>query len=148
LKKVRKNNLFFTLLILVLSIFVWMFISYYNRPVDYVNKTSLSHNAFTTNQFLEKLGTSESKLEAVYVNQVIEIKGVINDITYRNNKYTLILQGEEHSKLILCEMQVNQEEKIKHYLKGEKIIIKGVYKGCLMDAIFLNCIILEKNANT
>jgi hypothetical protein len=78
------------------------------------------------------------------IEKAIEIDGIINEITFRNNKYTLILSEKRYNTLVLCEMQTDQNQKMEILHVGEKVKIKGVLKGVLMDVIVLNCIILEK----
>ncbi len=94
-----------------------------------INELILEHKTETFKQFVEK---------------AIEVEGVIKEITFRNDKYTIILSEKNHNTLVLCEMQIDQNQKMTKLNVDEKIKIKGVLKGVLMDVIVLNCIILEK----
>ena len=94
-----------------------------------INELILEHKNETFKKFIEK---------------AIEIEGTINTITYKNNKYTLILSEKDNNTLILCEMQTDQNQKIAKLNVGGKVKIKGILKGVLMDVIVLNCIILDQ----
>ncbi len=98
----------------------------------------------TSSEFFEDLESSEN--DAEYVDKTIEIEGEISKINYKNERYTIMLHGNGSDSFILCEMQQAFNPKIKEYLTGETITVRGIYKGKLMDAIFLNCAIIEKNA--
>ncbi|WP_161991980.1 OB-fold protein [Flagellimonas algicola] len=74
--------------------------------------------------------------------KVIEITGAIKEINKKNNRLTVILhvQGKEHPSII-CDMMEGQENLIKEFEPTDTLVIKGVFKGILKDAIFLNCVV-------
>jgi len=76
------------------------------------------------------------------IEKVIEVDGVLKEIKYTNDVYTLYLTDENNETYILCELQKDQFTKVSQLVVGEKIKIKGVLKGHLMDVILLNCIII------
>ncbi len=75
-----------------------------------------------------------------YIEKAIEIESVIKEITFKEGKYTLLLHGDDNNTFILCEMQKNQNDLIKKLQVGDVVVVKGVLKGFLKDAILLNCI--------
>lgn len=90
---------------------------------------------------------NENIANSEYIEKTIEIEGVIKDITLINNRYTVLLQGETDFSCVICDMQPNQYNNIKKLELGQDIVLKGICKGFLMDAIFLNCIILNPQDN-
>lgn len=78
---------------------------------------------------------------ALYIERAIEVKGNIKDITHRDGTYSIILNGldERH---IICEMQIDQNTDVQNFVIGEEVVIKGILKGFLFDAILLNCIVI------
>ncbi|WP_027077244.1 OB-fold protein [Maribacter antarcticus] len=90
---------------------------------------------------------NESSANSEYIEKTIEIAGVIKDITFLNNRYTVLLQGETDFSCVICDMQSNQYKSIKKLELGQNIVLKGICKGFLMDAIFLDCIILNPKDN-
>ena len=92
----------------------------------------------------ESLNSGTNK--SLYIEKAIEVRGVIKDLSKYNDSYTLYLQGEGDNG-ILCEMQ-DDFEFDKHKMEiGDTVIIKGIYKGHLLDAILLNCILVSDNLN-
>ena len=78
--------------------------------------------------------------------QVVQIEGVINEINYLNNRVTILLgSGKKDSAQVICDMQKNQTAKISKLKLKDTIKLKGIYKGSLADAIFLNCVISQEN---
>lgn len=90
---------------------------------------------------------NENIANSEYIEKTIEIEGVIKDITFLNNRYTVLLQGETDFSCVICDMQPNQYNNIKKLELGQDIVLKGICKGFLMDAIFLDCIILNPQDN-
>lgn len=76
-----------------------------------------------------------------FIEQAIEVDGILKQIKYKNNIYTLYLTDGSNKTYILCELQNDQIKKVPNLVIGEHIKIKGVLKGHLKDIILLNCII-------
>ncbi|MGY3794586.1 OB-fold protein [Aquimarina sp. 433] len=82
-----------------------------------------------------------------YKNKVVEVTGSIKEISYLNNRSTLILEGNTKSSSIICDIQPNHKMKLKKLKEGDTITIKGVCKGYLKDVILLNCVLTNQNTN-
>lgn len=81
----------------------------------------------------------------IAAEQVVEIQGVIRGINYDNNRATILLgTGDDPSSYVICDMQNSQKEKMAKLNIKDTIKLKGVFKGFLEDAIFLNCIISNR----
>ncbi len=76
--------------------------------------------------------------------QIVEIEGVVREINYLNNRITILLSsGTSENAFVICDMQNNQSEEISNINPTDTIKLKGIFKGFLEDAIFLNCIISQ-----
>lgn len=79
------------------------------------------------------------------VEKVVEIEGVIREINYDNNRATILLGSAiDTSSFIICDMQNSQKEAMAKLNPKDTIQLKGVFKGFLEDAIFLNCVISNR----
>ncbi len=76
------------------------------------------------------------------IEKAIEVKGTLKEVHSKNNIYTLYISDGSNKTYILCEMQKDQIHKIPHLKIGDKILVKGILKGHLLDIILLNCIII------
>lgn len=75
---------------------------------------------------------------------LVEIKGVIKEINYLNNRVTILLEGsDENASHVICDMQTMQSEDLARLAVRDTIVLKGMYKGFLKDAIFLHCVLSE-----
>ncbi len=103
--------------------------------------------SLTTNELIKQLNKGEREHLDQYIEKAIEIKGTLYKMTQKRNTYSLLLKGSTSDTLVLCEMQQDQNLLISELKIGEEVIVKGTLKGFLMDAILLNCIVLEKEIN-
>ncbi|WP_299364130.1 hypothetical protein [Winogradskyella sp.] len=139
-----KNIVFKVSVVVVILILVgFVFAMFGKKDTSRIKtKTKLS-----SSELLQKTTNSDSLLLNDYIEKAIEVTGPIKDITIKDNKVTILLHGGHESRLVICEMQTNQNKYMDQLSKGEVVNIKGVFKGVLLDAILLNCIIIEKNRN-
>ncbi|MFP2995775.1 hypothetical protein ABN763_07680 [Spongiivirga sp. MCCC 1A20706] len=84
-------------------------------------------------------------MESSLVEKAIEVEGVLKEVTFKHDKFSLILEGGYKDKLIICELKNDQSEAIKNLKKGTIVTVKGILKGYLKDAILLQCIIIDKS---
>lgn len=85
----------------------------------------------------------ESKANSDFVERVIEVKGVVKEVTFLNNRYTVLLQGQGEYACLICDMDEDEVDQINEVTIGDTITLKGVCKGFLMDAILLNCVLVN-----
>lgn len=104
-------------------------------------KTEIS---LTANELLKDLNEEDEKQFEQYIEKALEIDGTIYQITYKAGKYSLLLRGDKIDALVLCEMEKDQAPLIELLKVGDEVKVKGILKGFLMDAILLNCIVLEE----
>jgi hypothetical protein len=104
-------------------------------------KTEIS---ITTNELFKDFNSDKEESLDKYIEKAMEIEGTLYQVTYRGGKYSLLLRGDKIDKLVLCEMQKDQTPLIELLKVGDEVKVKGILKGFLMDAILLNCIILEE----
>ena len=88
---------------------------------------------------------NELQANATYVNKVIEVSGVIKDISLLNDRYTVFLKSETFSKnFVMCDMSPSGKIQGDQLTIGDSITLKGVCKGYLLDVIMLNCIPIDE----
>ena len=131
--------------LLVVFLLLFMAIIYINRVTPDTQSID-THASLTTNEMISLLENTNSEHLKEYIEKAIEIKGVLKEVTHRGGKTTLILTGDEDSKYILCEMQDDQGIKVERLEKDTMIVVKGIFKGVLLDAILLNCILVDNIA--
>ena len=128
-------------IILLLFLFVFIFIINKETPDTRLIDT---HASLTTNEMISLLDDQNNKHLDSYIEKAIEIKGILKEKNKKRGKLTLLLTGEKNTKFILCEMQDDQADKIQNLDIGTQVLIKGIFKGSLLDAILLNCILIDQ----
>ena len=100
--------------------------------------------SITTNELFKNFNNEKEASFEQYIEKALEIKGTLYKITYKNNKYSLLLRGNQIDQLVLCEMQEDQAPIVESLKIGDEVMVKGILKGFLMDAILLNCIVIKE----
>lgn len=111
------------------------------------NENSLSTKAelhVTSEDLVTSFLSNEELANATYVEKTIEVEGIVKEVTFLNNRYTVLLQGSGEYMCIMCDMKENQIAQVQTLTKGDSVILKGICKGFLMDAILLNCVLVKK----
>ena len=77
-----------------------------------------------------------------YVGKVIDTEG-IKKISFKNNRNTLLLEGNQINSGVLCDIETIDSIEFKRLVVGQKIRVKGTCKGFLKDVILLNCVLID-----
>jgi len=93
----------------------------------------------TANDLVATYTNDETKSNALYAGKIIEVTGTIKEITFLNNRTTIILNSTSETFGVICDINPNQKETIYQLKKHQKIKVKGICKGFLKDVILLNC---------
>ncbi|WP_299601558.1 hypothetical protein [uncultured Aquimarina sp.] len=101
----------------------------------------------SSTSLVASFSTDEQSANDSYKNKILEVTGSIKEISYLNNRSTLILEGNTKTSSIICDIQPNHKMKLKKLREGDTITIKGVCKGYLKDVILLNCVLTNQNTN-
>lgn len=120
----------------------YVYFEYTKPPKDIENaKTEVevsSENLVAMFLFNEDLANS------TFVEKTIEVEGIIEKITFKNDHYSVFLQAQEKGSKIICAMKPSKTNLIKNLRPGENVRLKGICKGYLKDVIMLNCILANK----
>ncbi|MDB2606225.1 OB-fold putative lipoprotein [Zobellia sp.] len=85
---------------------------------------------------------------ALTPEKIVEIEGIVKEISNLNNRMTVLLEGgTNESACVICDMQEDQTKDLKNIKPKDTIRLKGVFKGFLKDAIFLHCVISQRTIN-
>lgn len=139
MKSAIKNSI-----LIIMSIACIMTIYYFYNYKNIDTRKARTEISLTANELLTELNDNDDERFEQYIEKAMEIEGTIYQITYKAQKYSLLLRGDKIDKLVLCEMQKDQTPLIELLKVGDDVKVKGILKGFLMDAILLNCIVLEE----
>jgi len=144
MKAVKKNRavLLLTGLVIILSAY-FFFNKFYLQPSSAIDIVSKQPAYQLDVKAVLSLIDNED-INYIKPEEIIEVKGVIKEINYLNNRITILLGSDNNIRAcVICDMQRNQEIKISSLKTQDTIKLKGVFKGFLTDAILLNCVISQ-----
>jgi hypothetical protein len=143
LLKTKRRNLS-AILSTGIVLFVLAFMVYFHINREQPNTQFVDTQAhLSPNEFISLFDSINGYQAEQYVDKAIEIKGMLKKVTRREDTYTLFIDSHKDGQYIMCEMQIDQIEKIKSIQPDEIITVKGIFKGVLLDAILLNCILID-----
>lgn len=143
----KKRNI----VLLVLSALLIAFCIYVNAKLteeSYIDIENVSTELnITSNKLVANFMDNEERADSMFSGKIVEITGRVKEVTFLNNRNTVILYGHNSTSGIICDFGTNQLEEIKRLSKNQKVSIKGVCKGFLKDVIILNCLLMKTNLN-
>ena len=134
-----KNKFFLIAVLLLVSINAY----YYIVPLFASSVKNLENTAaeltLTANDLVATYTNDETKSNTLYSGKIIEVIGTIKEITFLNNRTTIILNSTSETFGVICDINPNEKKTIYKLKKHQKIKVKGICKGFLKDVILLNC---------
>ena len=133
--------------ILLIIIIVLLAINGYNYLLPAFSKTEKDLQninfdiAINSDELIASFIKDEKQSNNFYAEKIIEITGFVKEVTFLNNRNTVILYGKQKDFGIICDTHPSQINKIKSLKEHQKIKVKGICKGFLKDVILLNCYI-------
>lgn len=139
MKAQLKFLIILTIVTIILSgYFVWKF------SLDSSNKDLYKEKAeliVSVDELVNAYTNNEEKSDSLYAGKIMEVSGSIKEITFLNDRTTVILKSNTHNFGIICDINPNEKEKIPHLKQHQSVTVKGICKGFLKDVILLNCTI-------
>ena len=112
----------------------------YNKPhqgiSDEIPAYSLNAEALVSEYDLD-----EKKANAKYLGKVVEVLGIISEKSKdKKGDYNITLQGPDLAG-IGCEFEKTIQNKLVNLKEGQKIKVKGICTGILMDVVLVDCVV-------
>jgi hypothetical protein len=87
-------------------------------------------------------------MNGLKTEQIVEVTGLVKETNLMNGRITVLLKGNNDSPpYIICDMMPHQKTTVSQFKPNDSVKIKGVFKGYLKDAVFLDCIVTFSQAN-
>ncbi|GAA4271583.1 hypothetical protein U6A24_13435 [Aquimarina gracilis] len=135
-----KNKIKPLVLILVLITTVSIYFKYSEPAFSDISKVATDIEV-NSKELVSSYILNEKTANTAYRGKIVEVDGIVKEVTFLNDRNTIILYGSSKHSNVICDMQLSQAEEVRKLVKGQKIRIKGVCKGFLKDAILLHCIL-------
>ncbi len=91
---------------------------------------------------------NQKLMNGLKTEQIVEVTGLVKETNLMNGRITVLLKGNNDSPpYIICDMMPHQKKTVSQFKPNDSVKIKGIFKGYLKDAVFLDCIVTFSQAN-
>ncbi|MCX2678687.1 hypothetical protein OOZ15_01920 [Galbibacter sp. EGI 63066] len=121
---------------------LFIFVRLYNKPHTDVHSSRPIHQV-TGKSIVDEFKNNEDKANDTYLDKVVEVEGTVKNIDTANGNGIITLGPDGYMESIICNMEPTENRKMLSLKKGQKIKIKGICTGFLMDVILIRGIIVK-----
>ncbi len=132
------------LVLIIISLF--FIINLYNKPFIDIKKSN-PELVISAQEILSDYQADENLANKKYVDNLIQIKGEIADISFDNGISIITLKDISGFSSIICHMLPEANLNVLKLKKGNQIVIKGVCTGFLIDIMMVRCVLTNDNFN-
>lgn len=129
-----------------LALVVWGVLWGYSRWNEKPNTFDVEEEvelSMSSEDLVQAFVENEPEATTLFAEKTIDVQGQLKEISFLNNRYTIILYGGSKFNGLMCDMNPLEADKLAQLQEGDQIHLRGVCKGFLMDAILLNCVLLK-----
>ena len=94
-------------------------------------------------EFLKQFEDNEAEATARYTDKTINVHGIVGYTNVTDTSATVYLNGSSVASVI-CEFQKDSYTEPQKLKEGDRVTIKGICSGYLMDVVMVRCVIDEK----
>jgi len=128
---------FLALIILLLAL-KWVF-----RPASKTVQKEKPEFIFEASALVKEFETDEQTANTLYLDKIIEVSGTVDDITEDETVIIVTLKDPGSISGILCSFDKSTVAS-ENFEKGEKIDVKGICTGYLMDVVLTKCAVTDE----
>lgn len=121
---------------------LFIFIKQYNKPHIDVLSSGPDH-VMTAENMIKEYVEDEKKANSKYLDRIVQVEGVVKEISTANGNSVITLQPENLTESIICNMRPTENKKVFGLQNGQKISIRGVCTGFLLDVILVRAVIVH-----
>jgi len=115
----------------------------YNKPHQNMTK-AVADLQITATQIFTDFDTDESQANAKYLDKIVAISGIIKEIsTDENGMTSLTLEAGSDMFGVICQMDNLTKHTRTDFQEGEKVKMKGICTGVLMDVVLVRCVLID-----
>jgi hypothetical protein len=81
--------------------------------------------------------------ETKYLNKTVQVSGIIKEVVKENGATSIKLEANDPVGDVSCELDKFTIQKEKTYNVGDKITMKGICTGKLMDIVIDRCVLVQ-----
>ena len=122
---------------------LFIFIKIYNKPHIDVHSSTPDY-IITIENITDEFNRDEEEANQKYLDKIIQVEGIINDIDILDGHSTITLTSPENpTKTVVCNMVATENIKAIKLQQGQKITVRGICTGYLMDVMLVKTVIID-----
>ncbi len=137
--KFLSNKIFWFLFLAFLFLLFYGLRQYYKPHINIAKSTA--EYKLSVDDLLDKYISNETLAEKEISGKIIEVSGVVKEISLDETKNIIVLKGNDAN--VICHLQKSEIGKIQNIKENTKIIIRGNCSGFLLDVMLTDCIIIN-----
>lgn len=115
----------------------------WNKPHKNIVKAAPDLIMESTNLFSD-YEADEATANTKYLNKLIQVTGVVKLVTRDDDgKVSIVLDSGSELAGVICELDELTKHPRTDFKEGEKITIKGICTGMLMDVVLVRCVVVS-----
>lgn len=128
--------------VLCFLIGIFIFMKKYNKPHVNVDK-NVAHFQMSSSDLLTSFEIDETSANHNYLEKIIEVSGTVSGVDLEGTNAIVILAVENGIGSVQCHFKPIDKNKLKSLSVNEKVRIKGICTGYLMDVILVNSVLVN-----
>lgn len=130
------------LIVLLVAAIIGGIIGYrqYNKPHRNLKSEEVTAQ-ITAQELFDDYKKDEAAANEKYLDNILQISGTIEKVNIEEEKSTLQLQTDDLMAGIICEFEKGELKTIP--TAGEKINVRGICTGMLMDVVLVRCVLMK-----
>lgn len=137
----KKFNIALNVLTALLAVGSYLYSEYTRPPED--RRDAETEVRISSELLAGSFSANEQQANTDYVEKTIEVVGNIEKISFKNDRYTVLLEARNQASSVICDLLPSNGEAAEKLELGQTVRLKGICKGYLMDVILLNCILIK-----
>ena len=131
------------IVLVILGVAAYAYREYTRKPADLDTvQAEASVDAAALVQLYEK---DEQQANTLYLGKAIDVTGVVSEINnQKDTSVNIMLGNKDDMHRVSCLLNINQVDKVKNIQSGQKISLRGICTGYLLDVELNRCVIINK----
>lgn len=131
------------IIVLIIGLFAYSYHEYTRKPADLDSvESEASVEALVLVQAYEK---NEQQANKLYLGKAIDVTGPVSEVNnQKNTSVNIMLGNKDDMHRVSCLLNIHQLEKIKSITSGDKISVRGICTGYLLDVELNRCVIIKQ----
>lgn len=136
-----KRSVFLVSCLLLLIILAGVFMYY--KPHRSVGESDVAFKISAIDLFND-FKEDEAKANTAYLDKVLEVHGILMQITFDDSGVALMLGDRQLDAGISCHMTDDDKGQFRKIKEGDIVTVKGICNGMLFDVVLDKCVLVQK----